>query len=231
MNKFVDLSGTDNGYIKVIGFYGYSEKGKSGKRIGLWSCECRCGKIILRRAYAIKKCHPKSCGCYVQARRGNRKRHDYHTKHGLANKHALYRTWKNMKQRCYNPNNKHFYTYGGRGIKVCEEWLTNAKSFYDWGISNGWKPRLSIDRIDNDGNYSPENCQWITIGENNIKKSIQNPKKGSKAWCATLTEEQVKNIRIDLASGMRPYIVRDKYGLSRNTIYQISKNITWRHVI
>jgi hypothetical protein len=70
-----------------------------------------------------------------------------------------------MKQRCANPNNQKYKDYGGRGIKVCEEWLHDFQSFYDWAIANGYADGLSIDRIDVNGNYCPENCRWVTMME------------------------------------------------------------------
>jgi len=71
-----------------------------------------------------------------------------------------------MKQRCYNPNNRSYKTYGGRGIKVCDEWRDNFMAFHDWAIANGYEEGLTIDRIDNDGDYEPNNCRWITLQEN-----------------------------------------------------------------
>lgn len=75
-------------------------------------------------------------------------------------------TWRNMKHRCYNPSNTHYRYYGGRGIEVCEEWLTSFSSFKEWAESNGWAPGLEIDRINNDGNYSPDNCRFVAQREN-----------------------------------------------------------------
>ena len=77
----------------------------------------------------------------------------------------IYETWQDMKRRCYNKQNARYDSYGGRGITVCDEWLNNFQSFYDWAISNGYSDDLTIDRIDNDGNYEPSNCRWSTAKE------------------------------------------------------------------
>ena len=94
-------------------------------------------------------------------------------KHGLADKHPLYLTWKNMKKRCNNPKASEYNNYGGRGIKVCDEWSKSFKSFYDWAISNGWEKTLSIDRINTNDNYYPENCRWSNVNTqmNNTTKN------------------------------------------------------------
>jgi hypothetical protein len=87
-------------------------------------------------------------------------------KHGLAKKTKLYGVWVMMKQRCYNYNNKNFYSYGGRGIIVCNEWKNDYLNFHNWAFSNGYADGLSIDRIDVNGNYEPSNCRWV---DNNIQ--------------------------------------------------------------
>jgi hypothetical protein len=89
-------------------------------------------------------------------------------KHGFAN-HPLRSIRKSMIHRCYNENNPFYKNYGERGIKVCDEWKDSLESFMDWAISNGWVKGLSIDRIDNDGDYEPNNCHWITVSENSRK--------------------------------------------------------------
>lgn len=87
-------------------------------------------------------------------------------KHGAKNT-KIYRVWCGMKERCNNPHNKSFARYGGRGIKVCEEWDASFEIFYKWAIKNGYKEGLTIDRENNDGNYEPDNCRWITTAEQN----------------------------------------------------------------
>lgn len=84
---------------------------------------------------------------------------------GSSYKRKLYKVWDSMKYRCYNPNCDAFENYGGRGIKICDEWRRNFHVFYEWAISNGYQEGLSIDRINNDGNYEPDNCRWATVKE------------------------------------------------------------------
>lgn len=89
---------------------------------------------------------------------------------GIANRahpdYKIYKCWNSMKQRCYNENNKAYKNYGARGITMYDEWKNNFLSFYEWAKDNGWKEGLELDRIDNNGNYEPSNCQFITQGEN-----------------------------------------------------------------
>ena len=88
----------------------------------------------------------------------------------------MYRVYWAMKDRCYNSNNKHYDRYGGRGITICDKWLDDYEVFYNWCMNNGYKDGLSIDRIDNDGNYCPENCRWITISEQQQNKTQRKTK-------------------------------------------------------
>lgn len=107
-------------------------------------------------------------------------------KHGQSGT-KLYAIWLTMRQRCYNTNNKDFYNYGAKGIKVCDEWIKDFSEFYRWAMENGYAESLSIDRIDPYGNYEPSNCRWATIQEqaNNKKNTIYVEVDGS---IYTLTE-------------------------------------------
>lgn len=89
--------------------------------------------------------------------------------HGKSNT-KLYRVWNSMKQRCYNSNDKFYFCYGERGIKVCDEWRKDFKSFYDWAMRNWYQENLTIDRIDVNGNYNPSNCRWVSMKEQNKNK-------------------------------------------------------------
>ena len=111
------------------------------------------------------------------------------TKHGLE-KHPLYNTWKNMKKRCNYPNASEYKNYGGRGISVCEEWSNSFQNFYDWAINNGWSKELTIDRIDTNGNYYPENCRWANVETqmNNMTKNHYIEYNGDTYTLSTLSK-------------------------------------------
>lgn len=126
------------------------------RRVLLCKCECGEEKEILYQSVYIGRV--KSCGCHQKQTVKNGK---FATKHGLSS-HPLFTVWKGMINRCYVENHKGFKHYGGRGISICEEWLKSPSVFVNWGLSNGWKKHLQIDRENNDGNYCPSNCRFVT---------------------------------------------------------------------
>lgn len=118
----------------------------------------------------------------------------------------LFRIWGNMRTRCSNKNTSYYHRYGGRGIIICEEWRNNFKAFYDWAMSNGYTDNFTIDRIDNDGNYCPENCRWITIGEQALNRSkhhyyvVNGETKSLAEWCY-IHKKNYKSVRDRLKRG------------------------------
>lgn len=120
----------------------------------MWQCKCDCGKLVVVNASKLKSKHTQSCGCLQKERTSIAKK-----THGMSDS-RLHRIWAGMKRRCYNKNDASYENYGGRGIIICDEWKDSFESFYQWAIQSGYSDRLSIDRINVDGNYEPSNCRW-----------------------------------------------------------------------
>ena len=151
--------------IEDLGMMFSTKDSKYKHRYGLYKCGF-CGEEFKANTNDIKSKNTKSCGCY-------RKRitSETHKTHGLVGT-RLYKIWINMKDRVFKTKNKRYSDYGGRGITICDEWKNDFMSFYNWAMSNGYSDELSNDRIDNDGNYEPNNCRWVSSNIQNRNKRI-----------------------------------------------------------
>lgn len=153
MSRFKDLTGQRFGRLTVV------ERAPSGKRYATkWYCKCDCGNTVIVLAGHLGNGHTQSCGCI--AREGTIERS---TKHGLSDS-KVYHVWHDMIDRCTNKSNEFYNDYGGRGIAICDEWM-DLKIFHSWAINKGYKKGLSLDRINNNEGYNPNNCKWSTMKE------------------------------------------------------------------
>lgn len=165
-----DYSGMRKGKLIATSFSHVVNNGKN--RRTYWNFECDCGNHKVLRVDTIfgSKKGALSCGCIkkeqdeINLNRNGSKPNNPECLHKRENN--LYARWLGIKRRCYNKNFKQYKDYGGRGIKMCDEWLYNFDSFYYWSKENGYEPHLEIDRIDVNGDYEPSNCRWVTHKEN-----------------------------------------------------------------
>ena len=150
MSKVKDIKGRRFGSLVVLNRVGSDKNGHA-----LWECKCNCGEHIVNLSNRLLTGNTSTCGC----RNGHGMRYT-----------RIYRTWVNMKVRCYNPRQDNYRFYGAKGIKVCDEWKNSFQAFLNWALSHGYSDSLTIDRKNPKLDYSPSNCQWLTIGEN-VKRS------------------------------------------------------------
>lgn len=153
MGRLIDLTGQRFGRLTVM------QRAENKGNEVTWLCRCDCGTETLVIGKDLRRGHTQSCGCFHREKFG-----DICTTHG-ARATRLYNVWRGMKDRCYSQTHKYYKHYGGRGITVCTEWLHDFAAFQRWALSHGYQDDLSIDRIDNDKGYSPDNCRWATATE------------------------------------------------------------------
>lgn len=181
MKKVIhDLTGQRFGRLTVIGV------DDRNTRKTYFYCQCDCGTVKSIRADSLLAGRILSCGClHKEVAAENVARNHKHK----MSRTRPYEIWQNMKRRCYNPHDVRYDRYGGRGITVCDEWRDDFAAFYEWAVNNGYADDLTIDRIDNDKGYSPENCRWAdheTQCRNrasNINITIGNATKTLTEWC------------------------------------------------
>lgn len=184
-HNFEDITGSIFGYLTVVSLV---SSGKSQNT--RWECKCRCGSSFVTTRWNLVRGDTKSCGCLRKEVAST-----LNSTHCLS-KHPLYSRWKGISSRCYNTSAKGYHNYGGRGIYMCDEWRTNFKVFYNWSLDNGFSPDLEIDRINNDGPYSPDNCRWVSRKDNVRNRRVTNKViyEGKEIALAELAEQ--KNIKL-----------------------------------
>ena len=188
--------------MKLIRNLGVRQMGGYTKMFSLFKCQLCGDKVVRVRQVGI---NGKSCGCLKRERMCE------------LNDSLLHGVWATMKTRCLNINSPKYKWYGARGISVCDSWL-EFKPFYAWAQANGYKEGLELDRRDNDGNYEPENCRFVTHTTN-----VQNSR------LAKLNMEKANEIRLICKKGLlRRIVVAEMYGVSVSTIKDILRNRTWR---
>ena len=189
MRRYKDLTGKKYGRLTVISFAGLYIT-PSGQKHAKWNCICDCGNEIVARASSLSVGDIVSCGCYNKERS---------TKHGMS-RTRLYQIWSGMKNRCTNKNSKPYIWYGQKGISVSDEWQ-EYEPFHQWAIENGYNDTMTIDRIDPDKSYCPENCRWLSISEN-VKRASE-------------IIVEIDGVALNMSEWSR------KIGMSRNWFYRV----------
>ena len=199
------MIGRQFGRITVINFHETDKHGQFK-----WLCLCSCGKETTVNSASLNSGNTRSCGCLI----GDAAK-ETHTKHGLS-EHPLYFVWGQMRERCYNPKCRGFKNYGARGIEICREWRDSFASFYEWAKRLGYQRGLTVERINNNGNYSPWNCRLATHPE-----QCQNTRN------TKLDRDKVLCIRMD----SRPFEeIAKEYGIHPHTVYCVKKRISWKNI-
>ena len=192
MIQYNDIVGLKFGKLTVINYDHYIKNSKGKGNSYYYNCKCECGNNCTVERNSLKFGNTKSCGCIHKNQLIKRNKNNGSLKGDSKNEYKLlYQSWSAMKSRCMNTNNKNYDKYGGRGIKLCKEWL-EWDNFKQWSLSNRWEKGLTIERIDVNGNYEPCNCEWATYKEqannkrNNKYLTYKGKTKTLSQWCEEL---------------------------------------------
>ena len=177
----------------------------SGRKNVMWKCRCECGNEIVARGSHLRNGSTKSCGCLNRELVST-----LNKKHGFSGE-RLYRVWEGIIKRCCNKNDKSYHNYGGRGIKICDEWRFDYIAFREWALANGYdesapKGECTIDRIDVNGDYKPDNCRFVSMYEqsqnkrNTLRFAYNGEDKTLKEWCKEY-DLSYKTVRYRLKHG------------------------------
>ena len=194
--RLIDLTGQTFGRLTVLKRAENSPSGRSR-----WLCQCECGNTCIVHSTSLHSGNTRSCGC-LKAEVSREKA----TTHGMSGT-SLFNVWCAMHSRCLNKNNHSYGNYGGRGIRMCDEWM-DSSTFFDWALANGYKEGLTIERIDVNGNYEPSNCKWITKAEQARNKT---------------------NSRIFEVDGVSASLAQlcENYNIDYSTVYQRITKLGW----
>lgn len=190
---FRDLRGQRFGHLTVI-----EQVGRNKHRSILWKCICDCSTEKIYPSGKLVSGRATNCGCKTSELRSIKA-----SKHGITagGRPRTLTIWCGMKERCLNPKSISYKNYGGRGISICEDWMT-FENFHKWAVSSGYRDNYEIDRIDNDGNYCPENCHWVPVSENRKKTrrthyiTVEETTKSVSEWCKLLHIPRTKAYKI-----------------------------------
>lgn len=210
MPKLMDITGKSFARWTVLSIAGRSKHGKS-----TWNCKCECGAVSVVVGSSLISGLSSSCGCLADELTVRRS-----TTHGLSKNgkavSRLHYIWANMKARCNRENSTDYHNYGARGIKVCKEWENDFLAFHTWAMSAGYDKKLTIERVDNNKGYSPDNCTWATY-----KDQARN-KRGLK-----LTLAKAESIRKLINEGAKTSTVAKIFSIDRHHVNSVVRKDSW----